>query len=258
MANKDENRTMRHVHFAFRMTILLRSCSLLNWTLVGMVLTFGINSCTSPCDDCETTVKGSDFFPLEVGRFVEYDVNEEEVALGRPAVVRTFQWKEKVAESYLDPAGEKVYRIARFRRTLEGQPWTPDSTFTVRLKIDYAVRNESGRDYVKMVFPPSEKRSWNGNSYNHLGEDEYVLKDVNKALKIAGTAFDRTVTVVQQNDSTLVNQDKRIETYAAGVGLVYRERINVQFCSSTPSCIGKAQIDFGTRQFVRFKRTGME
>lgn len=249
---------MKRVYWDFCVTILLRHFSLINWTLIGIVLTFGINSCSSPCNDCATPLKGSEFFPLEVGRFVEYDVNEEEVALGRPAVVRAFQWREKVAETYLDPAGDKVHRIARFRRTLEGQPWIPDSTFTVRLKIDYVVRNESGREYVKMVFPLAEKRTWNGNVYNNLGEDEYLLKEVNKSIKIGGTAFDRTVTVVQQNDSTLVNQDKRIETYAAGVGLIYRERINVQFCSSTPSCIGKAQVDFGTRQFVRFKRTGVE
>jgi len=239
-----------------RITILSSFNYLLNYSWAGLVLLFGLISCTSPCDDCDNGLKGSEFFPLEIGRFTEYDVSEEEVLLGRPATVRQFQWKEVVAESYTDPAGEKVYRIERFRRTLESQPWTPDSTFTVRLKIDYVVRNENGRDYVKMVFPPAEKRSWNGNIYNNLGEDEYSIKDVNKTVTIGATAFERSVTVIQQNDSTLVNQDKRIETYAAGVGLVYRERINVQFCSSTPSCIGKAQVDFGTRQYVRFKRTG--
>lgn len=108
------------------------------------------------------------------------------------------------------------------------------------------------------MFLPSEKLAWNGNIYNNLGEDEDVLKNVNKVFKLGETTFDRAVTVVQQNDSTLVNQDKRIETYVAGVGMIYRERINVQFFSSTPTCIGKAQVDFGTRQFIRVKRAGVE
>ena len=109
-----------------------------------------------------------------------------------------------------------------------------------------------------MLFPPAERLSWNGNIYNTLGEDNYELKNVNRPLKIGGTTFERTATVVQQNDSTLVNQDKRVEVYAAEVGLIYRERVNVQFCSSTPACVGKAQIDFGTRQFVRFRKAGNE
>lgn len=88
-------------------------------------------------------------------------------------------------------------------------------SFTVRLKIDCAIGNENGQEYVKMTFLPSEKLAWNGNIYNNLGEDEYVLKNVNKVFQLGETTFDRAVTVVQQNDSTLVKQDKRIETYAA-------------------------------------------
>nr|MCU0342052.1 hypothetical protein [Spirosomataceae bacterium] len=150
------------------------------------------------------------------------------------------------------------YRIVRFRRLADGQRWNPDSTFTLRVGIDQAVRNENGKDYVKMVFPPAERSAWNGNLYNNLGEDKYEFRNVNKSFSVTGRAFERTATVVQQSDSTLVGQDKRLEVYAAGVGMIYRERVNVQFCSSTPACVGKAQIDFGSRQYIRFKNTGKE
>ncbi len=223
-----------------------------------LFLTFLLSACIPKCNDCENQRKGTEFFPLEVGYFVEYDVNEEEINLGRPAIARQYQLKELIAEQYTDPTGKTVYRMARFRRNLEGQRWQPDSTITLRLQVDHAIRNENGRDFVKMLFPPVERLSWNGNLYNTLGEDSYELKNVNQPLTIGGTTFAHTVTVVQQNDSTLVNQDKRVEVYAAEVGLVYRERVNVQFCSTTPACIGKAQIDFGTRQFVRFRKAGKE
>lgn len=227
--------------------------------IVALLFLVGLfSACTPKCNDCQNQLKGTEFFPLEVGYFIEYDVNEEEVNLGRPVIARQYQIKELVAESYTDPVGKTAYRIARFRRNLGSQRWQPDSTITLRLQADHAIRNENGQDFVKMVFPPSEKLLWNGNIYNTLGEDSYELKKINQPLKIGGTTFDRTATVVQQNDSTLVNQDKRIEIYAAEVGLIYRERINVQFCSSTPACVGKAQIDFGTRQFVRFRKAGKE
>ncbi|MEI7585432.1 hypothetical protein [Runella sp.] len=225
---------------------------------VCFALLCAIQACTPACEECANQRTGTEFFPIEVGRFVEYEVSEEEVTLGRPATLRQYQLREVIAERYTDPTGQIAYRIARFRRNLDGQRWEPDSTITLRLKIDHAVRNENGRDFVKMLFPAVEKVSWNGNIYNNLGEDSYELKSVNKSLKVGGTTFDRTATVVQQNDSTLVNQDKRVEIYAADVGLIYRERVNVQFCSSTSACVGKAQVDFGTRQYIRYKNAGKE
>jgi hypothetical protein len=232
--------------------------SVINFIRTVLFLGCLVSACTPNCNDCQNQLKGAEFFPLKVGYFVEYDVNEEEINLGRPAIVRQYQLKEQIAEQYNDPSGKIAYRIARFRRNLDSQPWQPDSTIALRLQVDHAIRNENGRDFVKMLFPPAERLSWNGNIYNTLGEDNYELKNVNRPLKIGGTTFERTATVVQQNDSTLVNQDKRVEVYAAEVGLIYRERVNVQFCSSTPACVGKAQIDFGTRQFVRFRKAGNE
>lgn len=232
--------------------------SVVNSIITVLFLGCLFNACTPNCKDCQNQLKGTEFFPLEVGYFVEYDVNEEEVSLGRPAIIRQYQIKELIAERYTDPGGKIAYRVARLRRNLDGQRWQPDSTITLRLQVDHVIRNENGRDFVKMLFPPAEKLSWNGNIYNTLGEDSYELKNVNQPLKVGGATFERTATVVQQNDSTLVNQDKRVEVYAAEVGLIYRERVNVQFCSSTPACVGKAQIDFGTRQFVRFRKAGKE
>lgn len=232
--------------------------SVVNFIRTVLFLGCLFSACTPNCKDCQNQLKGTEFFPLEVGYFVEYDVNEEEINLGRPAIVRQYQIKELIAERYTDPEGKTAYRVTRMRRNLDSQGWQPDSTITLRLQVDHVIRNENGRDFVKMLFPPAEKLSWNGNIYNTLGEDSYELKNVNQPLKVGGATFERTATVVQQNDSTLVNQDKRVEVYAAEVGLIYRERVNVQFCSFTPACVGKAQIDFGTRQFVRFRKAGKE
>lgn len=228
------------------------------WRGLCLMLMGSLNGCSPTCGDCEELSAGTVFFPTEIGRFVEYDVVEEEYSPGKSAVVRQYQWKEVTAGRYTDPTGRPVYRIARYRRTAEGKRWEADSTVTLRLAADHAIRNENGKDYVKMVFPPLEKKVWNGNLYNAGGDDRYELDRVNKTYIIGKTTFDRTATVVQQQDSTLVNQDRRVEVYAAEVGLVYRESIQLQFCSSTPSCVGKAQIDFGTRRYVRFRNAGKE
>jgi hypothetical protein len=223
-----------------------------------VVLLLALTACNPTCDDCAVKTSGQEFFPLVVGQFTEFDVSEQQYALGVAPVGRSYQVKESVVEQYNDVAGQAVFRIVRYKRANSNQKWQPDSTLTARLRTDEVVKNESGKDYVKIVFPVADRSTWNGNVYNNLGEDKYEIKNTNKPYTVGGQSFERTVTVIQQSDSTLVGQDKRIEIYAADIGLVYKESANLQFCSSTPACVGKAQIDYGLKRIIRFVKTGKE
>jgi hypothetical protein len=221
-------------------------------------LFLALSACNPTCDDCAVKTSGQEYFPLAVGQFTEFDVTEQEFALGRAAVNRTYQIKESVVEQYKDVSGEAIYRIVRYKRANSSQKWQPDSTLTARLRIDEAVKNESGKDYIKIVFPVVDRSTWNANIYNNLSEDKYEIRNVAKSYRVNNQTFDNTITVIQQSDSTLVGQDKRIEVYAAETGLIYRENANLQFCSSTPACVGKGQIDYGLKRIIKFAKTGKE
>jgi hypothetical protein len=225
------------------------------WVAFFGVVIVGLLGCERACSDCAVPSAGLEFFPLQVGSYVEYDVQEQEFALGRAPQETRYQLKELVAEKYVNVAGQTAYRLVRFRRQTATERWQTDATLTARVATNgQAIKNENGNDFVKMLFPVYEKSTWNGNAYNALGEDQYELKQLNKPWQ----TFENTATVLQQNDSTLVGQDKRLEIYAANVGLVYKEEVNVQFCSASAACVGKAQIDFGRRRYVRFRKTGNE
>ncbi len=221
-------------------------------------LFFALTACNPTCDDCAVKTSGQEYFPLAIGQFTEFDVSEQEYALGRAAVSRNYQIKESVVEQYKGVSGEAIYRIVRYKRANSSQKWQPDSTLTARLRIDEAVKNEGGKDYVKIVFPVAERNTWNANIYNNLNEDKYETRNVAKPYQVNNQQFNNTITVIQQSDSTLVGQDKRLEVYAAETGLVYRESVNLQFCSSSPACVGKGQIDYGLKRIVKFVKTGKE
>lgn len=214
--------------------------------------------CTPTCKDCFPLIDATKFFDTTIGKFIEYNVVEETYSLGQAPQIHNYQLKEVVAEKLPDITQKPAYRIVRYRRANDTQPWQQDSTFVLRFGVDYVVRNEQSKDFVKMISPLAEKSQWNANLYNNLGEDMYELRNVNKPYIVKNLNFDHTATVIQQNDSTLVGQDKRVEIYAEGVGLIYKEIIIVQFCSTSPSCIGKAQIDFGTRKYMSIGKTGHE
>ncbi|GAB3643485.1 hypothetical protein [Spirosoma arcticum] len=224
------------------------------FVLIVLLLSIGCRSV-----DSGPVSSGYDYFPLVTGRYTIYDVTEYQYSLTATLPVqRAYQLKEVVGASYVDVTGQKAYRLLRYRRSTEDQPWRTDSIWSARLVNTEAIRTENGLDFVKLRFPVSDRLRWNGNRYNAIGEDEYEMRNSGQSYRVSDKQFTETVTVVAQRDSTLLSQDKRIEIYARQIGLIYKERVQFQYCSSTPACIGTYQIDYGTRQIYRIHSSGSE
>lgn len=199
-----------------------------------------------------------DYFPLETGRFIIYTVDEVLYTLNALPVRRTYQLKETIGTVYADVTGQPAYKLLRYRRVTEKQPWQLDSVWSARLVNSDAIRTENGADFVKLVFPIRDQLAWDGNQLNSLGNDRYDLRNSRQPFRVSDKEYSETVTILAQNDSTLVSQDRRLDVYARKIGLIYKERIQLQFCSSTPACLGTYQIDYGIRQIYRIQSTGYE
>ncbi|GAB3890996.1 hypothetical protein GCM10028803_02360 [Larkinella knui] len=236
----------RHVHYLALLTI-------------GTTALLLLDACQSV--STEPVVSGYDYQPLEKGNFWIYEVTEQQFSLNGSVATQTYQLREILTSSYTDspngaPIGTTTFRLERYRRSNDSQAWQPDSVSSIRVTDNQLIKTENNRSYVKLIFPLIDQFQWNGNAFNTSGEDLYQLKNTNKPFTVLSKPFPETATIVQQNDSTLVSQDKRVEIYARGVGLIYKEKVQLQFCSSTPSCVGKAQIDYGIRQYTRLRSYG--
>lgn len=200
---------------------------------------------------------GQEFVTLETGRFIVYDVTEQRYSLTASPTTTTYQLKETVGSRYTDVTGQTAYRLHRYRRATTTTAWTLDSLWTARLTERAIIRTENGIDFVKLQFPLQERDQWNGNQFNQHPENLYQARQVRQPYTIGNQSFAETVQVVQQDDSTLVSRDKRIEVFARQVGLIYKERVQLQYCSAG-TCVGKAQIDFGVRQVFKLVAYGTE
>jgi hypothetical protein len=201
---------------------------------------------------------GYDYLPLELGRFAIYDATDISYSLTGAPVTQVYQIKEVVRDTFSDLAGQKSFRIERSTRLQPGNAWELDSVWTARQTLSNVVLVENNVPFIKIIFPLREGLKWNGNVFNSHVADEYQMKNVGKGFTVNGQAFDETLTVIQQNDSSLVNQDKRVEVYARNIGLIYQEKIIVQFCSDSEDCLGKGKIDFGTKHSQKIKGYGTE
>jgi len=224
--------------------------------LAVLVYSLLLAGCQSSTTDPVTS--GYEYFPLETGRYVIYDVQKQQYSQTTTPILQTYQLKEVIGAAYTDATGQPTYRLMRYRRSTDNQPWQADSVWSARLVNNEAIRTENGLDFVTLMFPVSDHISWNGNRRNAGEPDNYEARNVGQPYRVQDKQFDQTVTVMAQNDSTLVSQDKRLNVYARQVGLIYKERTQLQFCTATPTCTGTHQIEYGIRYIYRIRTYGNE
>jgi hypothetical protein len=240
------------------MTKFFRCCSTrchaIRFPLLG--LCFLLTAC-SKLADVQPGQAGYDYFPLETGRYIQYELTDVAYSLTAPPLTEHYQLKEVVKEIFTDQTGQENYRIERLIRSKAGDAWEPDSVWSARRTMTQALRAENNIHFVKCVFPVQEGVKWNGNAFNDRKEEVYRLKSVAKPYVVNGQPFNETLTVLQRTDSSLVGQDKRLEVYAKNIGLIYKESVVVQYCSA-PDCLGQGRIDFGTKRFQKMIGYGKE
>ncbi len=220
--------------------------------LVAILNSFLLLACDNINSNLPPPQAGGNFFYPNIGQSVVYDVEDTQYELTGKFTIKTYQIKEINASTFKDAEGKDALKIERYRRESDSQKWTIDSVFIAKIEIDKALKTENNVTYVKIVFPIKEGLKWNGNAYNSFGNDTYEIKKINQTFQTNGQKFENTFSVIQQNDSTLVDLKRRIEVYAEGIGMIYHEKTNVSYCNSG-DCLGKGKIDFGNKQILKFK-----
>lgn len=217
---------------------------------------------------------GYDYFPLEIGKYIEYDVDSTlyDISVGNNVVIRSnsIQVREEVTDSFPDNEGRPMYRIERFERANETEEWRVKDVWTAVVTDRQAERIEENLRFIKLVFPVSDNTNpWNGNKYidenlviSVEGESIFIFKNwlyeyrtIGEALNIGGFNFEDVVTVFQADEENFIELRSSYEQYARDVGLVKRE----QFILDTQcieNCIGwtweeKAEKGFIVTQTVR-------
>jgi len=213
-------------------------------------------SCQAP--PLPASLPDADYFPLQTGQYRVYSVTEQLYKAGQSSTTRAYLWRETTGAAFQTLAGDTAYTLTYAHRANSSLPWQIDSIGMAWKTEREALLTSGGQTVVKLAFPAFDDQRWNGNRFNVLGPDEFRLQHCHLPFRIDTKAFDRSVTVIQQNDSTLVSQDKRLEVYGYQIGLVYAERQQVRFCTTDPGCNQSGAILYGIRQFIRLTEHGKD
>lgn len=208
-------------------------------------LSIGAIALSSCKKEVERPSDSNDYFPLQVGKYILYDVDSIVYDdASRTTFINSYQMRYDVVDSFNDNAGRVSYTINVHIRPETDEPFTPRDVIHVTKTASGLEWTQSNAKILKMAFPVSENTTWNGMAFIQLrepGMDEYNTQRYNWDFKYEriGADFDpgnnmfyNTVTVNgidevtnQPDDSVYADRNYYQEVYAAGIGMVYRERI---------------------------------
>jgi len=199
---------------------------------------------------------GAAYFPLETGLYHIYGVHEVQYSVTAEPEVTDYELKTEVVDSFPSGANAYTFVIHLSRRSGEGEPWEPSDTWSARRESGKVIVAEGNTSFVKVQLPVHTGARWNGNTFNALGADEYEYRDVGEARELGGMTFEKTMTVEQEfNEDRIVYYDTRNEIYALDAGLVYKEVVQLNYCTED-DCLGQQKIDHGTEVTMEIREYG--
>lgn len=188
---------------------------------------------------------GAAYFPLQTSVYQVYAVTETHYQVTSAPMTSEYELMTHVVDSFSSVTGEFTWVIHRSKRATGADSWELLDTWSARTDGNAIILSEENTAYVKLQFPLREGTEWDGNTFNSLGEDIYALKAVRRPLALNGVSFENTVTVEQElNEDRIVFRDERTEIYAENVGLVYREMVQLDYCTAD-ACLGQQKVDEG-------------
>lgn len=190
---------------------------------------------------CRTEIEpdipsGKNLCPQDPGREIIYQVDsivydDYKLRPDNKPDSFSYQLREWIDSRFTDNIGKINQRVFIYKRLNDSFNWEPYKTVTTIIDDQGFQRMEDNIRTLKLVFPVSLKKSWNGNAYNTLGPQNFQYTEIYKS------AFppDSLVIVQQANDSNFVEKHYAMEVYRTQIGMVYGQYDSIYYQSYNPT-----------------------
>ena len=213
-------------------------------------------SCSDSQIELDTDRLGLHYFPLEVGNYRIYEV-EESIYSVLGVTTENYELKEFVADSNLNASNNLQYIIHRSTRANETESWHLDSIWTAQKSTNLAVLTENNVPFVKLSFPIEHELEWDGNSLNSLADEIYWYNTQLPDTTILDSLYQDVVQVVQSDrGEDFLGLENRSEIFAPNVGMIIKESVILKYCQA--ECSAEKEIESGRELVMTLKTYGKE
>jgi hypothetical protein len=218
--------------------------------LPALLVALGMASCKKETADISEINQGNKFYPTEIGKWIVYNYDSTIWDdLNQWVKHEVGQVRYYTADTFRNDAGQLSYVINVQRRRNDTDPFVPNDVIYVTPTANNLVFEQKNLTFIKLTFPVSNGKSWNGNALIPLNDEDFTKEYDSDKWKYTYANFDtdydpgnnlyqHTVTV-NEIDDALNNPDVDStayayrnysqEIYGYGVGLIYKERIYWEF-----------------------------
>lgn len=212
--------------------------------VLGTIL---FSACKKKSEDFQTPPI-SDYAPMEVGKYIIYTLDSTIfINFGAKDTTISYQVKHQVDSLVTDNLGRPTYVIHRYIRKTAAHSWQPDNTF-------YAVNTgtslefvENNMRFLKLKQPLKNGFSWKGNTFidtyslnsevKYLDDWDYTYDSLNTSITLGSLSIDSICKVDQRDEiigdpnapDSYSEKNYSSETYAKGIGLVYRNFFHQEY-----------------------------
>lgn len=222
------------------------------WCLMILLI---FTSCETEVEEAPTDF-GFDYQPLEIGLFWIYDVDQTTYFGENDSEAEQFFYRDLVRTFYLNETGEQVFVITRAKST-ERSNWTTQFEYTLLRREFRLLRTIENQTIVNFVFPPELGKTWDGNIYRDMNEDEFEIDSVGNNRM--GDANSYNIVRINQEDSDdeITYRDIRFEVFEKGVGMIEKYDEVLTYCSRN-DCLGDKLIDSGSEVYMKLVEYGKQ
>lgn len=214
-------------------------------TSVGLLfcwISLGLLSCNSEKEILDADALGYTYYTLTVGQqrvYLTDSIYITKAGIVRKDTIRTYIL-ELVRDSFINSLNQTVYELDFLRGPTPGGPWEfVDNGFVIQTS-QFMMRSEWGLDFIKLAFPASLYKRWNGNSrinsrsiilikgepfepFSYWNGDSYFIKAIESEKTIGSKVFHDVLTVEECDYEDAINSIYSSTSYSRNLGLVYRE-----------------------------------
>lgn len=144
--------------------------------------------------------------------------------------IDTFQYIiENEILKLIDSSGDirEYEAIRHYKKTDSSTPYQSVKYKIEKTQEQYRVFTNN-RKTIKMTFPVRKGKSWDANAFNAQPEQTYRYRKVHAPFSNQGMQYDSTLTIVQEDEGSLISRNFSQEIYRLGAGMVFKEKLDLE------------------------------